>query len=72
MTTPLWPHQQALVDFAANRDGTLWDAGMGTGKSRAAIEYRHALGSPKTLILAPLAVAQGVWPDAVDAVGLAC
>ena len=36
---------------------------MGTGKSRAAIVAWERLGRPKTIIVAPLSVVRGVWPD---------
>ena len=59
----LWPHQQAMVAHAHEHAGAMWAADMGTGKSRAAIEYMRSLDWPRTLIVAPAAVVRGVWPQ---------
>jgi len=56
MTTPLWDHQKWAVDFAMERDGTLFHMGMGTGKSRCAIEVAARSNAQSVLILCPLSV----------------
>jgi len=55
---PMWEHQQAAVDFASSREGTMLSMAMGTGKSRCAIELldHEAWGCKVALIVAPLAV----------------
>ena len=56
--TPLWRHQEEMVRFARERGAVLWDAGMGTGKTLAALAL--IAESPSTLVLCPNAV-QDVW-----------
>ena len=63
MTSTLWPHQETMIQRATAQPGTMWDADMGTGKSRAAIVAWERMGRPKTIIVAPLSVVRGVWPD---------
>ena len=62
----LWKHQENMCRAAMTQRGTLWHADMGTGKTRAAIETWERLARPKTLIVAPLSVVRGVWPDQFD------
>ena len=52
----LWTHQQEAVAFAMQRQATMWSMGMGTGKSRCAIELAKRLNARKVLILCPLSV----------------
>jgi SNF2 family DNA or RNA helicase len=59
---PLWAHQREAVDFAVARKATLWHMGMGTGKSRCAIEVAKRLGISRVLILCPLSVVSG-WQE---------
>jgi len=53
---PLWKHQQQAVDFARDRQATLFHMGLGTGKSRTAIEVARESGARQILILCPLSV----------------
>ena len=55
-TPPLWTHQKEAVAFAEDKDGVLLDMGMGTGKSRSAIQVARECGARLTLILCPLSV----------------
>lgn len=57
---PMWPHQESAVKHCLSRKGSLLNFGMGTGKSRIAVELSHAMEARRVLILAPLAVC-GVW-----------
>lgn len=54
----MWRHQRDAVNFALSRSGTYWHMGMGTGKSRCAIELAKAKGSRRVLIVCPLSVVQ--------------
>lgn len=54
----MWRHQREAVDFASKREGTLWHMGMGTGKSRCAIELAKRKGVKTMLIVCPLSVVQ--------------
>ena len=67
MTAPsLWAHQEQAVEQSLRHlqdgGGAMLAMEMGTGKSRVALEIWDRLERPKTLIVAPLAVAEGVWP----------
>ena len=53
---PLWKHQQQAVDFARDRQATLYHMGLGTGKSRCSIEVARNAGAKQILILCPLSV----------------
>lgn len=44
------------MDFARDRAATLWHMGMGTGKSRCAVQVVEELKAKKVLILCPLSV----------------
>jgi SNF2 family DNA or RNA helicase len=52
----MWNHQQEAVDFARDRAATLWHMGMGTGKSRCAVQVADEHKAKKILILCPLSV----------------
>ena len=52
----LWDHQKSAIAFAKDRPATLYHMGLGTGKSRAAIEVAREGGAKKILILCPLSV----------------
>ena len=60
MTTLLWPHQQAAVDFALPLGGAGLFMEMRCGKSLAAIELLRRWDSPLTLICCPKAV-RSTW-----------
>ena len=53
---PLWKHQSDAVEFAHGRKATLLHMGLGTGKSRCAIEVARRTGARRMLILCPLSV----------------
>jgi len=61
-TPPLWKHQEDAVDFAMQRTATLWHMGLGTGKSRCAIEFKRRIQAKATLILCPLSVCEA-WRE---------
>lgn len=55
-----WRHQAGAYCFAQDRVGSLWAMGMGTGKSKPAVEVIVNSGAQKSLILCPTSV-RGVW-----------
>jgi SNF2 family DNA or RNA helicase len=57
----LWRHQNAAVAFAVDRPATMLDMGMGTGKTRCAIELIARWDARRVLVLAPLNVARDAW-----------
>lgn len=61
----LWKHQEEAVRFAMERPGTLWHMGLGTGKSRCAIELAKRIEAKRILILCPLSVIPG-WGKQFD------
>lgn len=58
---PLWDHQAKGIEFALAHQGTVFDVGMGGGKSRMAIEVAERTQAAKVLVLCPKSVV-GVWP----------
>ncbi len=56
----LWSHQKKMVQFSSQLDASLWDAGMGTGKTKAAIALILKDRPALTLIVCPLSVVP-VW-----------
>jgi len=60
--TALWTHQQEAVAFAVQRKATMWHMGMGTGKSRCAIELAKRVKAKRVVILCPLSVCSA-WSD---------
>ena len=52
-----------MIERALTQNGTMWDAEMGTGKSRAAVELWERMKRPKTIVVAPLSVVRSVWPN---------
>lgn len=62
MNTALWAHQIRAVAFAKGKDAVMFAAGMGTGKSRIAIECIVQRGCRRVLIVCPKSVV-AVWPD---------
>ena len=62
MTAPLWDHQSKAVEFAKERTATMFHMGLGTGKSRCAIEVAREIDARKILILCPLSVCDA-WLD---------
>ena len=58
----LWGHQSAAVAFALERRGTLLHMGMGTGKTRVALEVGRRTASKVTLVLCP----KSVIPNWID------
>lgn len=59
-TTP-WPHQVRAYHFAKDLPGVIFDLGMGTGKTKTAIDLIVNQGWNRTLILCPKSVVP-VWP----------
>ena len=64
MTTPLWNHQEAGVQFGLPLRGVMLACDMGTGKSRMALEILLGRYHLRTLLLCPLSVV-GVWQKQV-------
>ena len=62
MSAPLWEHQDQAVTFALDRSATMLHMGLGTGKSRVAIEIAKRTGARRVLILCPLSVCDA-WRD---------
>lgn len=60
----LWGHQTAAVDFALGRRGTLLHMGMGTGKTRVALEVARKIRADVTLVVCPKSVISN-WVDQV-------
>jgi SNF2 family DNA or RNA helicase len=58
----LWDHQAQAIEFALERRATLFHMGLGTGKSRCAIEVARRAGAKSVLILCPLSVCDA-WLD---------
>ncbi|MDP6370012.1 MAG: DEAD/DEAH box helicase family protein, partial [Planctomycetota bacterium] len=58
----LWDHQTQAVEFALERRATLFHMGLGTGKSRCAIEVAKQTEARRVLILCPLSVCDA-WRD---------
>jgi SNF2 family DNA or RNA helicase len=56
----LWPHQREAVSTALAKRRVLWDMGMGTGKTRAALAVFLESGAKLALVIAPRAVCR-VW-----------
>ena len=58
----LWPHQVEAVEFATSRQSTMLACGMGTGKTRMALEIRQRIAAQRVLVVAPLGVVtDGAW-----------
>ncbi len=55
-TIPPWDHQKRMVAYAQELPAVLWHCGMGTGKTRAAIDLIQTEKIPATLIICPLAI----------------
>ena len=58
----LWGHQTAAIEFAVGRPGTLLHMGMGTGKTRVAIEVARRTEARTIIVLCPKSVIQN-WVD---------
>ena len=58
----LWKHQEQAIGFAMERGAALWHMGMGTGKSRCAVELARRVGAKRVLVLCPLSVCSA-WSD---------
>ena len=52
----LWQHQEDAIRWALDRKGSIWHHGMGSGKTRSALEYIRRLGAKRTLVCCPKAV----------------
>ena len=52
----LWQHQEDAIRWALDRQSALLHHGMGSGKTRTALEYLRRLGANRTLVCCPKAV----------------
>ena len=59
---PLWPHQRLAVEYLTARRRAALFVPMGGGKTRAVLEALTPERLP-ALVVAPAAVARGVWPS---------
>lgn len=60
--TQPWRHQRAAYWFAKQRDATMLNMGMGTGKSKVVVDLVCGESAPsRVLVLSPLSVVP-VWP----------
>ncbi len=57
---PAWDHQKRAFWFAKDLNAVLLNMGMGTGKTKCAIDILRESGAKKILVLAPLGVC-AVW-----------
>lgn len=57
---PLWKHQRQMIAWARHHKAALWHCGMGTGKTRTAIDLIQTEGFKNVLIACPNAVID-VW-----------
>lgn len=55
-----WRHQVGAYSFDSQRECSLWDMGMGTAKTKVAVDRIVNAGWKKTLVLCPATV-RGVW-----------
>lgn len=60
-TVELWPHQRQAIARAMMARGFMVAMGMGSGKSRVAVEVAERSNATKVLILCPRSVVD-VWP----------
>jgi SNF2 family DNA or RNA helicase len=65
MMNDLWPHQLSFIERAQQHAGFGVFAGLGTGKSRIALEIAKEREAKRILILAPRA-AMPVWPAQIS------
>lgn len=60
----LWDHQQKTIDFAVNKSAAGIFSGMGSGKTRTAIEIVKQRGHKLILVVCPKACLESeVWPQ---------
>jgi hypothetical protein len=57
-----WQHQVEGIKFIKERTGAMLAWEMGTGKSKATLDYIQEMGFTKVLIIAPQSVVKDVWP----------
>mgnify|MGYP001573958159 CR=1 FL=1 len=63
---PLWKHQLAAYRYLVNREASLLDLAMGSGKSRVLVDYVHNTSEiRRVLILCPKSFVQG-WRGQFD------
>lgn len=58
---PLWSHQQEAIEFSDNKPGVMFSMEVGTGKTRAGIEWMKRRGLERVFVSAP-APGVNVWP----------
>ena len=61
MPSPRWAHQQKALDFSNDKSAIMYAMGMGTGKSRVAIDLIVQRKAAFVLIVCPKSVVP-VWP----------
>lgn len=64
--TDLWEHQERMIAWAQTHPQAAWWAGMGSGKTRAALEFIDRTGFERVLVVAPKTPAISVWPYQVQ------
>lgn len=74
MTT--WTHQEDAIKWAMSRQSAILHHGMGSGKTRTALEFLRRIGAVRTLVCCPKAVIAawvkqvGLWMPGVRIVAL--
>lgn len=68
MKPQLWNHQKQAVEFCKGRRGSLLFCGLGTGKTRIAVELLEEWGVRTALVVAPLSVIHS-WAEQLDEFG---
>mgnify|MGYP003110361326 FL=1 len=61
----LWAHQEEAVAFATARDAAMFHMGMGTGKTRCALEVARRTKAQRILVLCPLSVV-AAWQSQIQ------
>lgn len=61
----LWKHQIEMIDYALEHSVSLFDCGMGTGKSRSVVEIINRTKPGNILIVCPLAVVSA-WENQLN------
>ena len=64
-TPPLWKHQADAVEFCTDRKGSLLHMGLGTGKTRVAVQLLEDWGAKSAIAICPLSVIQ-TWVEQVE------
>jgi SNF2 family DNA or RNA helicase len=62
ITTEAWQHQCRAIEFAKNKDASLFAHAMGSGKSLSAVSLLNTWDAKRVIIVCPVSVI-GVWPS---------